>query len=530
MASTLLRGGTLYDGTGGAPFQADLLMESGRIAALGKDLPVPPDARVLDCQGLIITPGIMDAHSHNEFFMGDGAAFFEPFALQGVTTQVGGNCGFSPFGYEKGTPHQSLVGGGLFHVNGKGDASSFEGFAQANPAAPLNLATLVGHGTLRIGLSGYENRPLTKEELSKLCAKADACMAQGAFGASLGLMYEPGRYAPFEELKALAQVVKDHGKVLTIHARACSAVSTSYGLPFGGPPHNLRALQEAIDLCQQTGVKLQFSHLIFVGRRSFGTVDRCMKMMDEVRGKGYSFLFDMYACTFGASVITVVLPTWYLPLSLEKKRSAAVRARLALEIGVTKKLLGFDFSDITIAYISPEHRAYEGKTVSQIAKEEGVSDLDAYLKLVDLSQGHGRVLMDRYYTQEIIERLAQHPGVLYMTDAWVEQSGVQNAAAYGTFPRFLQLARDKKIDPLPVAIRKMTGATADRFGLKERGYLKEGYAADVSCFDLDRLEGNVLRPEPPKGVVHVFVNGVPVVEGGKATGRLNENPGVLLKS
>jgi len=414
-------------------------------------------------------------------------------------------------------------------VDGEDDYSDLAGFAAAYEKTPVNLAPLVGHGTARIGLCGYESKPLSPSELTLLTNKVGQCLGEGALGASLGLMYKPGRYAPFEELKAVAQVVKEHGKVLTVHARACSAVSTSYGLPFGGRPHNIRALLEAVDLCVQTGVKLQFSHLIFVGERSFATVDACMDLIDKTRERGFPFMFDMYAGTFGASVITVILPAWYLPLRPEQKRSPLVRARLAFEINLSKKLLGFDFSDILIAYLSPEHQAYEGRTVAQIAREEGAGELETYLRLVELSGGNGHVLMGRYYHQDIIQRLARHPGALYMTDAWIEAAGVQNAAAYGTFPRFLALSRDHSIEPLPQTIRKMTGATADRFGLTDRGYLREGAFADLACFDLENVYGNVEACEDPRGIVHVFINGAAVLLDGSLTAGLEEKPGRILK-
>jgi len=530
MAAYLLRNGTLYDGTGGQPDQGDLLIQEERIVAMGRSMPSLPDAQVIDCTGLCVAPGFIDAHSHNDFFADRGAEYFSPFVEQGITTQVVGNCGFSPFGFERDTPFRELIGGGLFSMDIKEGYSDLEGFVAVNARTPVNLVPLLGHGTMRIGLSGNDSRALSTEERSRLLGKVDECLGQGAFGVSLGLMYEPGRYAPFEELKAVAQVVKAHDKVLTVHARACSAVSTSYGLPFGGEAHNLRALREAVDLCTQTGVKLQFSHLIFVGERSFATVDACMNLIGKTREAGFPFMFDMYASTFGASVITVVLPTWYLPLPEEKKRSHLVKARLAMEINLSKKLLGFDFSDIRIAYLGPQYQAYEGRTVAQIARDEGTGELATYLKLVRISGENGHVLMGRYYNQNIIERLANHPGALYMTDAWVESAGTQNAAAYGTFPRFLQLSRDGRIGPLPQTIRKMTGATADRFGLTDRGYLRKGAFADVTCFNLPEVHGNVKDCEAPKGIAHVFINGVPVLRDGKPCGALEKNPGCMLKA
>ena len=229
-----------------------------------------------------------------------------------------------------------------------------------------------------------------------------------------------------------------------------------------------------------TGVKLQFSHLIFVGARTWRTVDEALRLIDRANAEGLSFHYDSYAMMYGASVITVVLPSWYLTLPEKKRRSAAVRARLAVEIGVTKKLLGFDFDDIVITWAGDQHRNIAGLDVKRIARRWGRSPLDTYLQLVEDTRGQGRVLMHRYLTPEILSRLMADEKCLYMTDAWIEDEGMQNPAAFSCFPEFLRLGREK--GALPHVVRQMTGAAADRFGLTGRGYLRPGFHADVTVF------------------------------------------------
>ena len=513
---SLLKNGLIVDGTGAKAYPADLLIEGGRIAAIGSiDASCADEA--IDMSGKCIAPGFIDAHSHNDWFAPrhDGGRFFAPFMEQGITTQVTGNCGFSPFGFEEDSPHKALLGSGLFAMEEKEKAafSRLSGFAEHCKSLPVNIVPLYGHMSGRISISGYENRALTEPELRRLDGMMEQALLDGAAGVSLGLMYEPDRYAPNEELKRAAQIVARHGKILGVHARACSAASTSYQPPVGGRAHNLRALDEMIRLARETGVKVQFSHLIFVGSRTWRTVDEALEMIHKVNSEGLEFMYDSYAMTCGASVITVILPPWYLSLSPEKRRSPVARMRIALESGVTKRILGFDFDDIVMAWVADGQEALCGMRVRQIARKWRMSDLDAYLKLVELSGGKGRVLMYKYLTGGILARLMDDPNCLCMTDAWLEEKGTQNPACFNCFPEFLRLSRER--DMLEKTVRQMTGATADRFHIPERGYLKEGYFADMTVFDPEEIRPSGMPEGRPHGIKQVYIAGQPVLRDGK---------------
>lgn len=512
---------TIIDGTGSPAYQGYVVTQDDTIEAVSGGLaPADFDGERLDCAGLTLAPGFIDAHSHNDWFAArrNPLPFFIPFAEQGITTQVVGNCGFSPFGYDAGTPYKHLLGSGLFQVgDAQGDFSSFAGWCDAAASlTPLNMVPLQGHGPMRIGICGYENRPLTAQETKRRDAILEQSLTDGAFGASFGLMYEPDRYATADELEGAARIVAKHGGVLTVHERACSAASTSYNPPFGGRPHNLRALDEMIELTKRTGVKMQYSHLIYVGESSWKTVEESLRLIDKARAEGCDFCYDLYSMTFGVSVITVVLPSWYLSLPPEKRRSRATRLKLRAMIGVTVKLLGFGFSDMLVAWIGKGHEALCGKRVPEIAREWGVSELDAYIRLVDLSEGRGRLNMYRYYNDETITRLIRHEPSIFMTDAWIEEQGVQNAAAYSCYPKFLAWSREGKGLPLEATIRKMSGAVADRFGINGRGYIKPGCAADLTLFDAARIANIGDEPVRPEGIDSVYVNGRRVVKNGAA--------------
>ena len=195
--------------------------------------------------------------------------------------------------------------------------------------------------------------------------------------------------------------------------------------------------------------------------------------------KGNPIAYDNYAFHYGASVITVVFPEWYAALSKEERQKPINRLRLSLTILMYRKALGIDWEDLVVAYIGEDYKQYEGKTVLELAQKEGVKPIDMYLKLVDLSNQAGSIYLGKYYNDAIVKRLMEDDLSVFMTDAWVEDKGLQNIAAFQTFPQFFVLAKRYGM-PYERIVRKMTGATADRYRLENRGYLKEGYKADIT--------------------------------------------------
>lgn len=509
---TLLKNGTIIDGTGAKQYVGDVLIENNKIAKVGVNIADSVD-KTIDCAGLVVAPGFIDAHSHNDFFYDyDNAEdFYRPFIEQGITTQITGNCGFSPFGVAAESDYKDKVGGGLFHAKNPGSFKEF--VAGAKGKLFVNMVPLIGHGTTRISMSGYNPAPLSSEQIAQEMKLVDEAMDNGAFGGSFGFMYEPGIYSKKDELYAFAAEIAKYDGIVTVHPRACSKVALGY--PLFGKPHIELALDEVIDIMEKTKVRMEYSHLIFVGETSWASSEPMLKKFHDYNEKGYKIAYDNYAFTYGASVITVVLPPWYMALPKEDRKKPFNMFKLRLMTWITKKLLGIDFCDFTVAYIGDNYKQYEGKTVSECAKEEGLSDFDMYIKLVDLSNGQGRLYLDKYYNDDIIKRLMQDDLSVFMTDAWVEESGTQNGAAYQCFPYFLKRARDAKL-PLESVIRKMTGATVERFGIKDRGYVKEGCYADLTVFDYNGIEVNPKVPDyKPKGIKQVFVNGKQIISDGE---------------
>ncbi|MBR5211622.1 MAG: amidohydrolase family protein [Bacteroidales bacterium] len=511
----LFKDALIYDGTGADAFKGDILIDEDRIVRVEECITPEEGWDVINLKGLSVSPGFIDAHSHNDWFAikNSPQKYFEPFIRQGITSFVTGNCGLSAVGFEPQTQHVDKVGGGLFSYSDTTGVypTVAEFFSAIDRNTPCNIAVLAGHCTARASVAGYENRPLTDAERLKMLEIMENAIKDGACGLSLGLMYEPGIYAGLDELKDVARLCEKYDRPMTVHPRACSAVSMTY--PLLGRPHLLRALDELVEIASGTRMKLQYSHAIFVGRRSFRCKDELVAILHGLKDKGVDIGFDIYSELLGVSVITVVLPAWYQALSPAEKRHWFNKLKLNILIRATIILLGFGWDDIQIAYIGPGYEKYEGKSVAQIAKEMGKSCLDAYLDLCEMSDFKGRINMGPYSTPEIVSELSKDDRCLYMTDAWVEDHGIQNPAIYACFPKFLKYSLCGTGDTMPNTIRKITSAVAERFSIRERGMIKPGYYADITVFNENKLRDGNPDQEQSFGIEKVYINGIKVLDG-----------------
>jgi len=513
--ATYLQNGIIFDGLGSPPKTGGILMDGGRILELRDTAPDMEHLEIIDCSGQWVMPGWIDAHSHNDFFAlgSHGEDHFAPFLQQGITTFVTGNCGFSASGYDDASAYANEIGGSIFPQ--EDDAPRYGDFAAwmeaVNQKASANIAPLTGHGSARIGENGSSGTPLTNEGRERMLFQMEQALKAGALGISLGLMYEPGIFAPKEELLEVARLVKKYDRILTVHPRAESNISLSYSM--FGRSHLLRALDELADIVRETGVRFEYSHLIFVGRRTWPDEPAALQIFEDLKAEGYDVGFDLYPLNYGASVITVVLPAWYMELSAKQRLAAGTRAKLWAMVKLTTKLLGFGFPDITISYAGEEHPDWIGKTIPELAAAWGCSNFNAYLRACEESDFGATVLQGGYQNQALMRRLMQHPQSLYMTDAWVTPRGKQNGGIYGAFPMFLEQAREIGF-PIEQAVAKMTGLTARRFQLKDRGEIRPGAYADITVVDPNDLQSRIEEALPPLGISHVFVNGNAVVQNG----------------
>ncbi|MGD8316546.1 MAG: amidohydrolase family protein [Myxococcales bacterium] len=513
----LLHNGLVVDGTARPPRPGSVLVAHGRIEAIG-DLPSDV-GKPIDCTGRVIAPGFIDAHSHMDFFAAGGhPGFFDSFTAQGVTTFVAGNCGFSPFGFAPKTKHRALLEHSLFEAGHEQlDWNGFAEFRQALESRGVthNFLHLVGHGAARTSLSGFEARTLSPSEHRQMLELLDQAMTEGAAGVSLGLQYKPGVFATIEELEDVARLVARRNKLLTVHAKAYSSFSGTYPMIPFGRPHNLKAIDDMLGLARRTGVRLQFSHLIFVGSQTWKTVDQAIDLFDHAIDDGVDVRFDMFPYGCGATLLNTLLPEWFMAKMPGALHSPLARARLRAEAEIGFRLVGFGYPQIQITNAScAEYQDYNGRFLPDIAESVGKSNFDTLIDILDKSRARARVLFHDYYNEAIIDRLMQHPAAIFASDAWPEPGGHQNPAAYGTFPRFLRRARERGNLSLEMVVHKMTGAAASRFGLSDRGCLKEGLAADVVVFDWNEVRdhANETGDALPTGIERVFVNGHPILD------------------
>jgi N-acyl-D-amino-acid deacylase len=519
---TLLANGLIVDGTGKEGYVGSVLISGDMIQEVSPGRISTGGAAVIDCTDKVIAPGFIDAHSHMDWYLPAAGReeFKTPFTAQGITTFVAGNCGYGAAGYRKGTDRDSLVYLGEAKDYFTIEWDSMEDYFARLPKVGMthNLVNLVGHGTTRASMRGFDPSPLSNAEMTEMLTLLADAMDQGAWGVSFGLQYEPGLFATTDEIEQVCRLVKEKDKVLTVHSKAYSTLSGTYPIKPLGAPHNLIALKEMLDAARKTGVKLQLSHLIFVGSLTWKNCDTALAMIDEAIADGVDVALDTYSYHCGASHINVFLPPWFLARAPEVYEDKAALRSIRLQFAFIEKVMGFGMGDIQITYAGVDDlNQYNGMFLSEIAEARGMDRYDNFFDMAKRSKGHSLVLNHRYSNPEIVESLMKHPKSLFMTDAWVAETGVQNPAAFGCFPRFLEWARDKKVITLEEAVRKMTGATAERFGVTGRGLLQKGNAADITVFDWNTVKDNNTVTETsnaPTGIELVFINGKHVLKDG----------------
>lgn len=517
----LLKNGFIADGTGSPGFKGNLLINGDTIEDISPGA-IEFSGETIDCEGLVVAPGFIDMHSHMDWVLpAEGHDELKtPFTAQGVTTFVAGNCGFGVAAYVKNSPHRELIERRIMDRMFSVDWDTYGEFFNRTRSRKHshNMAVLAGSGTTRMSMRGMKSDPFSPDEMKVYRGLLEQALDEGARGVSYGLQYEPDIFATMEELTEIARLVKSRDGVITVHMKAYSALSPSYPVRPFGRAHNLLAVDDMLEVARKTGVKMQLSHLIFVGEKSWKTCPEALELVDKARKEGLEVQFDTYAYHCGVSVINVFLPQWFLARLPENYESTSARRKLRMEMYIVRKLLGFGYSDIQVTNaIDPELVRYNGMFVDEIAKARKMDELDCLLDISKRTKGAARVLNHRYSKLQNVHDMIRHPAALFMTDAWVTPAGVQNPGAFGNFPLLLQYARDYKLVPMEDAVRKMTGASADRFKLEKRGYLKKGYAADITVFNWSTIRDNTTRERsdaPPTGIEGVFVNGKRVLSGG----------------
>ncbi len=491
-----LRNGVVIDGSGAPGVPGDILLEGDRIAAVGS-FPHPAEARTIDCTGLTVSPGFLDVHSHSDLQVLEN---LPEKTLQGVTTEVVGNCGFSPYPVAADLKPLHEFANGIFRGDDRWGWATASDYLNdvARSARQATVHSLTGHGTLRIAHAGNQQGPLPESTLDAMERGLDEALSGGSCGFSTGLMYAPGSSAPFEELLRLCKVVARRGKVYATHMR-------SYGNAL------VEAVEEQLKLARESGCRLQISHFQAAGRRNWHQQAAALDLVDQARAEGVDVAFDCYPYVAGSTVLTQFLPQWTLDggsaALMARLTDPAQRARIARE---TVEPMAHDFSDIYISSVGgAANQHVVGTNLQQIAEARGCAPIDA---MIDLLVEENAVVNMISFNQsdDNLRQTLTHPASIIISDGFYVK-GRPHPRLHGTFPLWLgEMCRNRKWISLPEAVHKITGRPAARFGMSGRGLLLPGYAADVTVFDAGQVMSPATydRPEvAPVGIRHVFRNG-----------------------
>jgi N-acyl-D-amino-acid deacylase len=524
----VIKNGTVIDGTGRPRFRADLGLSGGRIVALGNNGTLAGRAS-LDATGLVVAPGFIDIHSHSDWILPlpDHHEILAPLVLQGVTTLVTGHCGLSLAPVTLASI--PLVDGASAIARDRTFPYRWRSMAEflqslQGDGLLLNVACLVGHGTLRQAVMSNRSDAPSPDEMEALRRLTRQALREGAFGFSAGLAYVPGIFARNGELQALLQVVADEGGIFAVHGRAYTWVSPFYQPLILGTAHNIRSVRELIELARASGVRLQLSHQIFVGRRTWRTHRTVLRQIERAAGDGLDLAFDAFPYTFGNTSVNAVFPEWFLDGFYAKIQDPAVLRRLKREMDLLRWTLGLNYEDIRLLWgCTSELAELEGLDFGTIARRLGLPTFDAYIHVARQSGGNARILLGTYSgdgTQDApLQATLSHPLCAFMTDTFLTSRGTHNPASFGTFPRILgRYSRDLELFSLEEAVRRMTSFSADRTGLSGVGRIAEGSWADLVLFDPQTVADRTTLEHAdasPEGIRAVLIGGHVVAQDGE---------------
>lgn len=516
----IFRGATVYDGTGAPGRKMDVGLKDGRIAAVGDRAAGETAHRVVDATGLALAPGFIDMHTHSDLTLPafPGAAHS---VSRGVTSEVVGNCGFSPAPVSDDPALAAQLRGFVhgFGPNLDWSWSSFGSFLDRLDAAQpaVNVVPLVGHGALRIAVMGMEDRRATPEEQDAMRARLAEALKAGAWGMSSGLAYVPGIFADVDELAHVAAALRQVDGLYSTHMRDEGDAI-------------LPGIDEALAVGERLNVRVEISHLKAVGHQNHGKVADALGRLGEARSRGLRVWCDVYPYTAGSTYLSQLLPAWAMEGGIDamiaRLRSSDTRARIRTEMEsgvpgwIGRLRIAGGWHNVMIANVGhPELRWAEGRRVTELAQARGVDPADLALDL--LIQDRGAAVMILFTMDESdVRAILRDPACAIGSD----QLGVTSAEkrvhprAYGTSARILGWAvRDNGILPMEEAVRKMTGLPAEILGITDRGRVAPGMAADLVVFDPATVRDEATYEDPTRlasGIEYVLIGGDFAIERG----------------
>ena len=492
----VIRGGTVFDGTGAPGREADVAISGTRIAQIATKI-ADHGTEEIDARGLAVAPGFIDIHSH-----GDGSLSADPrlesLVRQGITTIVVGQDGSSQ---ATGAPRSASDEDRGYDAF----TSFFKSIDDARPS--VNIASMIGLGSVRGAIVGANNRPATADELRRMTELVERALKEGACGASSGLEYTPGAFASQAELIALCKPLAARGLPYATHMR-------------NEDDRLLDSIDESIAVARGARCPLQVSHLKTQGPRNWSKLDTVFLRIDTARKEGLDVAFDRYPYIAYQTGLTNLFPVWSrdggTAAFLARLDSASVAPRIKAETLAKVELIG-GWDNVQVSGVrSDEDRAAEGQRLGRYAQSLGKDAYDVAVAL--LQRNRGSVNMVGFaMSEENLERILAHPLGMVCSDGGAfaiegpARRGFPHPRGLGTFPRVLgKYVRERKALTLPQAINKMTALPASRVKLRDRGRLTQGRAADVVVGDPARIADRATFDQPfqyPEGIVCVVLNG-----------------------
>lgn len=517
MYDVIIKNGLIIDGTGVEMYHGDVGIKEDKISKIG-NLHGEAAHMEVDASGKFVCPGFIDVNNHSDTYW---QIFLNPnlesLIYQGITTIIGGNCGSSlaplvnPEDIETVQKWADIKRVNVNWLKMKEFLSIIE-----KKKLPVNFATLTGHGTLRRGILEDETRSLSPSEFASIERMLSESLAEGSLGLSTGLIYTHARLAPTEELIKLAEIVKKNKGIYTSHIR-------------GEGEDLLESLEEAVKIAQESGVKLHISHLKAMGEKNWKKMQDAIDMIDHAHSIGVDITFDVYPYTSTGSVLYAMLPGWVAEggkkAMLYRLRDATLRKKIAAEM-INSEV---DWSKVEIS-ISPLNKTLTRRKITEIASSQDKSVEDAVIDMLIACEGRIITTME-VLSEENISMALKHPLAFVSSngsgyDAGHRATGeVVHPRNFGTFTKiFSQYVKVDGLFSWEEAVRKMTSAPAIKFGIKNRGHLKEGNFSDIVVLDKDRVNSPASKDDPyqyPSGIEYVFVNGKAVLSDGLYAGGRN---------
>lgn len=512
---TLIKNGLIVDGQNTSSYSGDVLIENGIIKKIDKKIDENVE-KVINANGKVVCPGFIDTHSHSDLMI-----LVNPYneikIRQGITTEVLGQDGISMAPLPKkyiGSWRKNIAG-----LDGESDDISWEyettdGYLKMmeEKGVGLNEAYLIPHGNVRMEAMGLEGRPATDEEIKKMCEIVEREMKAGAFGLSTGLIYIPCAYSETKEIIEMCKVVAKYDGVFVIHQRSEADTIVD-------------SMKEVIEIGKKSGVKIHYSHFKVCGKNNWKYLDKMIELIEEAKKEGIRVSFDQYPYAAGSTMLGVILPPWAhaggTDELLKRLSNSSEREKMIKDMknGIPGWDNFVDFAGLDQIFVTSvkteKNKDLIGKNLEEIGKIRGKDPFNATFDLL-LEEENAVGMVDFYGLEEHIIKILKRPEQNVCTDGLL--SGKPHPRAYGSFPRFLgRYVREQKILSLEEAIYKMTKKAADAFSIKNRGVLKEGYAADILIVDMEKVtdKGTFVDPiQYPDGIDYVIINGETVLENG----------------